>query len=205
MGNCEAMTSSTRSFAYSYQLVKKCSLKICETSKCHNFFIFQPIFIRFLLFYWQIFTLSYEFKLNLFRSSPLISEIKVTRSHTIEWSRYGYLVDSLWGVYIVHVMSNIIKGKLNWMYRCNKVTEKHLLFVSFNSNIERWGVLVLMNATNFPCAVALLARSRWHADFHDIGLLSVACQSVGLHNHSVRNIYKMQMHCIADITKWPIR
>ena len=70
MGNCEAMTS-TRSFAYSYQLVKKCFLKICETSKCHNFLIFQPIFIRFSLFYSQIFTLSYEIKLNLFRISPL--------------------------------------------------------------------------------------------------------------------------------------
>ena len=37
----------TSLFAYSYWLVKKCFLKICETSKCHNFFIFQPIFIRF--------------------------------------------------------------------------------------------------------------------------------------------------------------
>ena len=49
MANSEAMTSSTRSFAYiySYRLVKKCFVKICETSKCHNFLIFQPIFIRF--------------------------------------------------------------------------------------------------------------------------------------------------------------
>ena len=40
MENCEVMTSSTHSFAYSYRLVKKCFLKICETSKCHNFLIF---------------------------------------------------------------------------------------------------------------------------------------------------------------------
>ena len=46
-------------------------LENCETSKCHNFLIFQPIFIRFSLFYSQIFTLSYENKLNLFRISPL--------------------------------------------------------------------------------------------------------------------------------------
>ena len=71
IGNCEAMTSSTRSFAYSYQLVKKCFLKIFETSTCHNFLIFQPIFIRISLFYSQICTLSYEIKLNLFRISPL--------------------------------------------------------------------------------------------------------------------------------------
>ena len=76
MGNCEAMTSSTRSFAYSYQLVKKCFLKICETSKCHNFLIFQPIFIRFSPFYSQMFTLSYEIKLNLFRTSPLKTHIR---------------------------------------------------------------------------------------------------------------------------------
>ena len=41
MAISEAMTSSTRSFAYSYQLVKKYFVKICETSKCHNFLIFN--------------------------------------------------------------------------------------------------------------------------------------------------------------------
>ena len=73
MASSEAMTSSTRSFAYSYRLVKKCFVKIWETSKCHNFLIFQPIFIRFSLFCSQYFTLSSEIKLNLFRSSPLIN------------------------------------------------------------------------------------------------------------------------------------
>ena len=71
MASSEAMTSSTRSFAYSYRLVKKCFVKICETSKCHNFLIFQPIFSRFSLFCSQNFTLSSKIKLNLFRSSPL--------------------------------------------------------------------------------------------------------------------------------------
>ena len=71
MANSEAMTSSTRSFAYSYRLVKKCFVKICETSKCHNFLIFQPIFIRFSLFCSENFTLSSEIMSNLFRSSPL--------------------------------------------------------------------------------------------------------------------------------------
>ena len=71
MENCEAMTSSTHSFAYSYRLVKKCFLKICETSKCHNFFIFQPIFIRFSLLCSKFFTLSSEIKLNLFWISSL--------------------------------------------------------------------------------------------------------------------------------------
>ena len=69
---CEAMTSSTHSFAYSYRLVKKCFLKICETSKYHNFLIFQPIFIRFSLFCSRIFTLSSEIKLNLVWISSLI-------------------------------------------------------------------------------------------------------------------------------------
>ena len=67
MVNCEAMTSSTHSFAYSYGLVKKCFLKICETSKFHNFLIFQPTFIRFSLFCSENFTLSSEIKL---RSAP---------------------------------------------------------------------------------------------------------------------------------------
>ena len=70
MENCEAMTSYN-SFAYSYRLVKKCFLKICETSKCHNFLIFQPIFIRFLLLCLKIFTLSSKIKLILLWSSSL--------------------------------------------------------------------------------------------------------------------------------------
>ena len=72
MENCEAMTSSPHSFAYSYWLVKKCFLKICETSKCHNFLIFQPIFIRLSLLCLKFFTLSSEIKLNLLWSSSLI-------------------------------------------------------------------------------------------------------------------------------------
>ena len=72
MASSEGMTSSTCSFAYSYQLVKKCFLKICETSKCHNFLIFQPIFIRFSLFCSNFFTLSSEIKLEQLWTSPLI-------------------------------------------------------------------------------------------------------------------------------------
>ena len=71
MENCEAMTSSTHSFAYSYGLVKKCFLKNCETSKFHNFLIFQPIFIRFSVFCSENFTLSSEIKLDQLRTSPL--------------------------------------------------------------------------------------------------------------------------------------
>ena len=75
MENCEALISSTHSFAYSYPLVKHCFLKIWETSKCHNFLIFQLIFIEFSLFCSKIFTLSSEIKLNLFQISPLIRAI----------------------------------------------------------------------------------------------------------------------------------
>ena len=71
MASSEAMTSSTHSFAYSYGLVKKCFLKICETSQFHNFLIFQPIFIRFSLFCSEYFTLSSEIKLDQLRTSPL--------------------------------------------------------------------------------------------------------------------------------------
>ena len=80
MENCEAMTSSTHSFAYSYGLVKKCFLKICETSKFHNFLIFQPIFIRFSLFCSENFTLSSEIKLDQLRTSPLTTTVWSTCS-----------------------------------------------------------------------------------------------------------------------------
>ena len=48
------------------------SWKICETLKCHNLLIFQPIFIRFSLLCLKFFTLSSEIKLNLLWSSSLI-------------------------------------------------------------------------------------------------------------------------------------
>ena len=70
MASTEVMTSSPHSFACSYRLVKKCFVKICETLKCHNFLIFQPIFIRFSLLSLKIFTFFSEIKLNLFRISP---------------------------------------------------------------------------------------------------------------------------------------
>ena len=50
---------------------RKCFVKICQTSKCHNFLIFQLIFIKFSLFCSKMFTLSSEIKLNLFQISPL--------------------------------------------------------------------------------------------------------------------------------------
>ena len=80
MASSEVMKSSTHSFAYSYRLVKKCFVKICETSKCHNFLIFQPIFIRFSLLCLKIFTCFSEFKLNLFRISPLTEDPYLTSS-----------------------------------------------------------------------------------------------------------------------------
>ena len=90
MENCEAMTSSTHSFAYiySYRLVKKCFLKNCETSKCHNFLIFQPIFIRFSVFCSKCFTLFSEIKLNLVWISSLTTGTSCLHSQLfamLEW------------------------------------------------------------------------------------------------------------------------
>ena len=47
MENCEAMRSSTHSFAYSYQLFKKCFVENFKNSKFHIFFISYPIYIKF--------------------------------------------------------------------------------------------------------------------------------------------------------------
>ena len=57
---------------YSYRLVKKCFLKIYETSKCHNFFIFQRKFYQVFTVLFEIFySFTSEIKLNLLWSSPL--------------------------------------------------------------------------------------------------------------------------------------
>ena len=45
------------------------------------------------------------------------------------------------------------------MYRCNKVTEKHvILVVSTNSNIERYRSFGTYKCEQFPSLLALLAR-----------------------------------------------
>ena len=72
-------TKMTKISHFSYENVRlalipllidaECFVKICETSKCHNFLIFQPIFIRFSLLCLKIFTLSSKLKLNLLWSS----------------------------------------------------------------------------------------------------------------------------------------
>ena len=128
MKNCEAMTSSTHSFAYSYRLVKKCFLKICETSKCHSFLIFKPIFIRFSLFCSISFTPSSEIKLNLFWISSLAAP---NRSFA-----FGYLapinVLCICMYIVIHSLFQpiIIEGNVSWTWTwmmtvmvCNEETE----------------------------------------------------------------------------------
>ena len=129
MENCEAMTSSTHSFAYSYRLVKKCFLKICETSKCHNFLIFQPIFIRFSLFCSRIFTLSSEIKLNL----VWISSLRILYGQEAVWE-VGILESGKNGrVYIYRsaftrctIQSQQIKIGLHYDYEYEQPSYNHL-------------------------------------------------------------------------------
>ena len=94
MASSEVITSSTHSFTNSYRLVKKCFVKICETSKCHNFLIFQLIFIRFSLFCLKIFTLFSEIKLNLFQIFPLNS-LKYYQTKKIKLNLGYFFVSSL--------------------------------------------------------------------------------------------------------------
>ena len=95
MASSEVMTSSTHSFAYSYGLVKKCFLKICETWKFHNFLIFQSIFIRFSLFCSENFTLSSEIKLDQLRTPPLSSSFSAVIHYIL-----GHLVMTVLPTYV---------------------------------------------------------------------------------------------------------
>ena len=95
MENCEAMTSSPHSFAYSYRLVKKCFLKIYEASKCHNFLIFQPISSG---FHWTCLknvTLSSEINLNLLWSSSLMGSLEPAGAYIVytKIQRYMYILN----------------------------------------------------------------------------------------------------------------
>ena len=57
MENCEAMTSSTRSFEYSYRRFKKCVVENYDNFKFHIFLIFYPIYIKFSVRFFVLFTL----------------------------------------------------------------------------------------------------------------------------------------------------
>ena len=69
--NCEGMTSSPHWNEYSWGLVKNCFLKIWEISKIHIFLISYPIFMIFVPFYWNYFSLFYEMMIFLVRISSL--------------------------------------------------------------------------------------------------------------------------------------
>ena len=59
MENCEAMRSSSHSFAYSCRQFKKCFSENSENSQFLILFLY-PICIKFSLFYLKLFTLSIE-------------------------------------------------------------------------------------------------------------------------------------------------
>ena len=125
MTSSEGMTSSTCSFAYSYQLVKKCFLKICETSKCHNFLIFQPIFIRFSLFCSENFTLSSEIKLEQLWTSPLSSLNRLFRYHTLLLFGVSLLILTVFNVML-------LKNLMAW--RGKRLTLKSLKILFRDGN-----------------------------------------------------------------------
>ena len=152
MENCEVMTSSPHSFAYSYRLVKKCFLKICETSKCHNFLIFQPIFIRFSLLYLKNFTLSSEIKLNLLWSSSLKYLLKLI------WQIFLTISDSV-DLIFFHVgwkpirLCTIIHNKV--IHKGSKSSVNSELTLLFASNTTHEIVTLLIANNN-----ALVITSR---------------------------------------------
>ena len=87
---------------YSYRLVKKCFVKICETSKCHNFLIFQPIFIRFSLLCLKCFTLSSKLKLILLWSSSLKQSFHHNLRHCLRFSSLIIIMQIVqWSLWMV--------------------------------------------------------------------------------------------------------
>ena len=115
-------------------LVKKCFMKICETSKCHNILIFKPIFIRFSLFCSQNFTLSSEIKLDQLRTSPL-SNIDCLQGNTtyasslvLVWRNFRYTAKSVPWV---------------WLLRHNIVRANDLRSVVTERAIRDWSAQVL--------------------------------------------------------------
>ena len=156
MASSEAMTSSTHSFAYSYGLVKKCFLKICETSKFHNFLIFQPIFIRFSLFCSIFFTLSSKIKLDQLRTSPLNilrlhkiiiyipcwDNISISNSCSNKWSICNWY--DFWNCFLNSYSHNSTKSTIYTMQKITKFicilwhTQSCVVAYQYQTNYNPW-------------------------------------------------------------------
>ena len=137
MENCEVMTSSTHSFAYSYRLVKKCFVKICKTSKCHNFLIFQPIFIRFSLLCLKIVTLSSEIKLNLLWSSSFNNlEKGLGKMEMLFITHWRWLGLGIWHAFHMELGLSYIFGTVSHGLVLNTCTVNALLITSWRTSPE---------------------------------------------------------------------
>ena len=146
MASSEVMTSSTHSFAYSYRLVKKCFVKICETSKCHNFLIFQPIFIRFSLLCLKNFTLSSEIKLIMLWSSSLTLPLteQLGGVNKLWWKLQ--IIYSIWCLHFIVSTQDCID------YMCNTKT------LGITVRGVTWLGPCDGQQTGVPCRSACLAR-----------------------------------------------
>ena len=163
MASSEAMTSSTHSFAYSYGLVKKCFLKICETSKFHNFLIFQPIFIRFSLFCSENFTLSSEIKLDQLRTSPLTTSSVCmparTRTHTSEWLINSNCIQ-MTRIYIEFVSCHFHLFCHKWMlenYMLMRNIDNSMIMLRAKPAIDYYNIYTLQKATRLWLIMFLLS------------------------------------------------
>ena len=85
MENCEAMTSSTHSFAYSYGLVKKCFLKICKTSNFITSLFFNRFSSGFHCSVQKILLSFSEIKLNQLWTSPLTTAYPAYAMHFLSF------------------------------------------------------------------------------------------------------------------------
>ena len=144
MENCEAMTSSTHSFAYSWWLVKKCFLKIGETSKCHNFLIFQPIFIRFSLYCSKILALSSEIKLILFWISSL----------TLSWKGQPSFYHATVALSLQIEIYNLDRTKSSFLY-CTSLYKKVIFTKNWVTRSYHPTNKMCISGRNYPLHVSI--------------------------------------------------
>ena len=99
MENCEAMTSSTHSFAYLYWLFKKRFVENYENSKFIIFLIFfYPIYIKISLFFYKNMYSFYWININLDWISPLSQDEWERATIQLSFKRGGKNQNPQWQV-----------------------------------------------------------------------------------------------------------
>ena len=128
-------------FWNSYRCFQKCFVKICETSKCHNFLIFSSDFHQVFSVLLENFTLSSEIKFNLFRFwAPFHKKIKVDSLASL--GRNATLITSMAACYPIKIVFHKT-SILEWQAAIAEISDLFITRFHCKARMATWHMFPL--------------------------------------------------------------